>query len=116
VVRTSGFADAVAAPAPAVTGTVKSVQPAVPAQILDKPRPAYTEEARRLQIEGEVQLEVLFGASGEIRILRLVQGLGHGLDENAQQAARAIRFVPAKRNGQAVDSTALVHITFQLAS
>lgn len=115
-VRSSGFADAVAAPAPAVPGQVRSVQAATPAQILDKPRPVYTEEARRLQIEGEVQLEVLFGASGQIRILRLVRGLGHGLDENAEQAAKSIHFLPAKRDGQAVDSTALVHIIFQLAS
>lgn len=86
------------------------------AQILDKPRPAYTEEARRLLIEGEVQLEVLFGASGEIHILRVVRGLGHGLDENAVHAAKAIRFLPAKRDGRAVDSTATVHIIFQLAS
>ena len=88
----------------------------IAAQILEKPRPVYTEEARRLQIEGEVQLEVLFGASGEIHILRVIRGLGHGLDENAAHAARAIRFLPAKREGRAVDSTALVHIIFQLAS
>jgi TonB family protein len=86
------------------------------AQILEKPRPAYTDEARRLQIEGEVQLEILFGASGEIHILRLVRGLGHGLDENAAQAARAIRYLPARRDGRPVDSTATVHIIFQLAS
>lgn len=67
-------------------------------------------------IEGEVQLEVLFGASGEIHILRVVRGLGHGLDENAVHAAKAIRFLPAKRDGRAVDSTATVHIIFQLAS
>ncbi len=86
------------------------------AQILEKPRPVYTEEARRLQIEGEVQLEILFGASGEIHILRVVRGLGHGLDENAVQAARTIRYLPAKRDGRPVDSTATVHIIFQLAS
>jgi TonB family protein len=108
--------DAVAA-APSAGGPRSQSEPlATTAQILDKPRPAYTEEARRLRIEGEVQLEVLFGASGEIHILRVVHGLGHGLDENAAVAAKATRFLPAKRDGRAVDSTALVHITFQLAS
>jgi len=92
------------------------MQPVTAAQILEKPRPAYTEEARRLQIEGEVQFEVQFRASGEVRILRLVRGLGHGLDENAIQAARTIRFLPAKRDGLPVDSTATIHIIFQLAS
>jgi TonB family protein len=85
------------------------------AEILSKPRPAYTDEARRLRIEGEVLLEVLFSASGETRVLRMIQGLGHGLDENAIAAARAIQFRPAKRGDTAADSTAVVHIVFQLA-
>ena len=115
-VRASGFGDAVSA-APSSGGARPDAAPtATAAQILEKPRPAYTEEARRLQIEGEVQLEILFGASGEIHILRLVRGLGHGLDENAAQAARAIRYLPARRDGRPVDSTATVHIIFQLAS
>ena len=59
---------------------------------------------------------MIFGASGEIHILRVVRGLGHGLDENAAIAAKAIRFLPAKRDGHTVDSTAMVHIIFQLAS
>ena len=102
--------------APSAAARSQGPPPVTAAQILEKPRPAYTEEARRLQIEGEVQLEILFGASGEIHILRVLQGLGHGLDENAAQAARTIRFLPAKREGRPVDSTATVHIIFQLAS
>jgi protein TonB len=86
-----------------------------PADILSKPRPDYTDEARRFKIEGEVLLEVLFGASGEARVLRTIRGLGHGLDENAVSAARKIHFRPAQRDGEAVDSTAMVHIVFQLA-
>jgi TonB family protein len=85
------------------------------AEIIFKPRPAYTDDARRLQIEGEVLLELLFGASGEVRVLRTLRGLGHGLDENAVAAAREIRFRPARRAGAAVDSSAIVHIVFQLA-
>jgi TonB family protein len=115
-VRSSGFGDAVSA-APSARGARPNAPPAVTvAQILEKPRPAYSEEARRLRIEGEVQLEILFGASGEIRILRVVRGLGHGLDENAVRAARTIRFLPARKDGRPVDSTATVHIIFQLAS
>jgi TonB family protein len=68
-----------------------------------------------LQIEGEVLLEVLFSASGQVRILRTVRGLGHGLDENAIAAAEAIRFRPAERARVAIDSTAIVHIVFELA-
>jgi TonB family protein len=114
--RTSaGFGDAsVAAPATPVRQTV-TLANILPVEILDKPRPAYTEEARRLSVEGEVLIEVLFEASGRTSIRRLVRGLGHGLDENALSAARQIRFRPAREAGAAVDSLAVVHILFQLA-
>ena len=113
-VRASGFGDVSATPASSPRRV--EITPVTAAQILMKPRPAYTAEARRLQIEGEVQLEILFRASGQIDILRIIQGLGHGLDESAAQAARTIRFTPARRDGQPIDSTATVHIIFQLAS
>jgi len=87
----------------------------VPAEVIFKPTPTYTQEARNLRIEGEVVLEVVFEASGKLRIVRIVQGLGHGLDEAASHAAEQIRFKPAKRDGQPSDYTALVHIVFQLA-
>jgi TonB family protein len=86
-----------------------------PAEVISKPTPAYTAEARSLRIEGEVVLEVVFEASGNLRIVRVVQGLGHGLDEAAVHAAQQIRFKPAVRDGQPSDYTALVHIVFQLA-
>ena len=86
-----------------------------PVEILSKPKPAYTEEARRRQIEGEVLLEILFSASGQVRVLGTVRGLGQGLDESAIAAAEAIRFRPAERGGVPADSTAIVHIVFQLA-
>ena len=86
-----------------------------PAEILSKPIPIYTDEARANRIEGEVLLEVVFEASGKLRVLRVVHGLGHGLDDSAVRAAEQIRFKPALRNGQPSDSTAVVHIIFQLA-
>jgi hypothetical protein len=42
------------------------------------------------------------------------QGLGCGLDDNAESAAREIRFKPAQRDHQPVDSTAIAHIVFAL--
>ena len=87
-----------------------------PVEIVYKPKPVYTDEARKLQLEGEVLLEVMFGANGELHVNRVVRGLGHGLDEAAVSAANKIKFKPAQRNGSAVDSTAIVHVVFQLAS
>lgn len=88
---------------------------AIPLEILRKPRPEYSNEARALQLEGEVLLEALFGAGGDVRVLRIVRGLGHGLDENAARAASAIRFRPAMEDGKPVDTVADVRIEFQLA-
>jgi TonB family protein len=89
--------------------------PVTPVEILFKPRPVYTDEGRKLHVEGEVVLEVVFASSGELRVQRVVKGLGHGLDEAAQHSATQIRFKPALRDGQPYDSTVLVHISFQLA-
>jgi TonB family protein len=88
----------------------------LPAQIIYKPHPVYTEEGRKLKIEGEVLIDVVFASSGQIHIVKVVQGLGHGLDESAIQAAQKIQFKPALKNGQPADFEAVLHITFQLAS
>jgi len=114
-VRQSGFGDA-------ETVTVASLQPKqdltpqiMPAEVTFKPNPVYSNEAKQLRIQGEVWLEVVFESSGKLRVLRVIHGLGHGLDEAAVRAAEQIRFKPALRDGQPADSTAVLHIVFQLA-
>ena len=111
----SGFGDSTAVTQAPVAHSPAAGPALAPVEILFKPRPAYTDEALRLKIEGEVLLEVLFEASGEVQVLHLLRGLGHGLDENANAAARQIRFRPAQGRGGPVDSSAVVHIVFQLA-
>jgi TonB family protein len=115
VVKSGGFdAAAVASPAPKVKEA--SMPPAVqPVVILEKPNPVYSDEARKLGLEGEVLVEVIFLASGEVRVLRVAHGLGHGLDEAAMRAAQQIRFKPALQNGKPVDFAATVYIQFELA-
>jgi TonB family protein len=113
-VQQSGFGSVVAGKA-ARTDTTAQAAAVTPVVILSKPDPIYPPEARRLRIEGEVILSVLFGSSGNLRVLKVVQGLGHGMDQAAVEAAERIRFKPAERDGRPTDSTALVHIIFQLA-
>ena len=86
-----------------------------PVEIIYKPNPVYTNEARSLKLEGEVLLDVTFFANGTLQVNRVVRGLGHGLDEAGSEAAKKIRFKPAQRGGQPVDSTAVVHVVFQMA-
>ena len=103
---------AAAAPAPRVAP--EQVQ-ATEVEVLSKPAPAYTSEAKQLRIQGDVVLSVTFLASGRVIVHSVVQGLGHGLDEEARRVAGQIRFRPATTNGRPVDFTTKITITFQLA-
>jgi TonB family protein len=99
----------------AASQTAKQAPTNVPLQILSKPTPVYTDEARAKRIEGEVALEVEFMATGEVRVMRILRGLGHGLDEAAMRAVQGVRFKPAQRDGHPVDIKTTVNIVFQLA-
>lgn len=84
-------------------------------QVIYHPKPEYTAEAKQLKIQGEVVLEVRFSADGQVHVIRVVQGLGHGLDQQAIRAAEQTRFKPATRDGKPVDITTYYRIDFQLA-
>ncbi len=84
-------------------------------EVLSKPPVVYTSEARQLHVEGDVVLSVTFLANGQVVVNGILQGLGHGLDEEARRVAQQIRFRPATNNGRAVDVTTKIRITFQLA-
>jgi TonB family protein len=113
-VQTAGFDQRASAPAPpSLAAVTKPIER--PVEIVFKPTPEYTDEARSARIEGTVSLELEFTAAGDVRMLRVVRGLGHGLDEAAQRAALRIRFKPAQSDGRPVDSHATVHITFRLS-
>jgi TonB family protein len=115
VVQTAGFAAQQVAQGGMKPQQAESGPETTPVEIISKPSPIYTEEARRLKLEGEVLLEVLFAANGQLHVNRVVRGMGHGLDEAAIAAANKMRFKPAQRNNQPIDSTAIVHVVFQLA-
>ena len=114
-VRAGGFAAAEVNSAAARPKEVEAAPAVQSVVILEKPNPVYSEEARRLGLEGEVLIQVVFPASGPVRVIRVTKGLGHGLDEAAVRAAQQIRFKPALQQGRAVDFPATVHIVFQLA-
>lgn len=83
-------------------------------QILNRPRPNYTEEGRKNKIQGVVVIEAVFRADGRITSPRVVRGLGYGLDEKAIEAVMQIRFRPAERSGNPVDYKTKVTVSFQL--
>jgi TonB family protein len=112
-VQTAGFDQRANTPTRPSVAATKPIDR--PVEIVFKPTPEYTDEARSARIEGTVSLELEFTAAGDVRVLRVVRGLGYGLDEAAQRAALRIRFKPAHSDGTPVDSHATVHITFRLS-
>jgi TonB family protein len=117
-VESTGFKSAdvtAAAPAKSAAKPADAAPPTQTVAILSKPNPVYTDEARRLGIEGEVLVDVVFLASGQVKVEGVSKGLGHGLDESAIRAAQQIRFKPALQDGRPVDFPATVHIVFQIA-
>ena len=114
-VQSGGFSDATVAAEAPKKKAVNNGPADTPVSILEKPRPEYTTEGRKLKLEGDVVLDVVFLTSGRVQVNRVVSGLGHGLDQSATRAAEQIRFKPALREGQPVDYPARVRIEFRLA-
>jgi protein TonB len=85
------------------------------AEILAKPEPKYTEEARRVGVQGLVVLKVLLGADGQIERIRVVRRLPYGLTENGIRAACGIKFKPAMKDGQQVPLWVSMQYGFSLA-
>lgn len=89
-----------------------------PLRLLSKPPASYTSRARKDAVEGDVRLKITFLSTGDIGNItdvtvkdkeRLAE---YGLTANAMEAARKIKFVPAKRNGIAVTVTKVVVYMF----
>lgn len=79
------------------------------------PDPQYTDEAREAKLQGRVILRVLVGADGRASQIRIVQGIGLGLDERAAQAIRGWKFVPAHDDARrAVPAWVTVEAVFRL--
>lgn len=85
-----------------------------PPGLLREVKPHYTEEARRLGVEGDVVLEIVVRADGSVGPITLLQRLGSGLDQRAIEAVRQWRFSPAKRFGTPVDVLVEVAVEFKL--
>jgi hypothetical protein len=82
--------------------------------ILSKPRPAYSDMARRYMVSGTVKLRVTFEKNGEIGNITALAKLPLGLTQNAISAARNIKFSPALRRGDPYSVTKVLEFNFTL--
>lgn len=79
-----------------------------------KQKPKYTTEGQRDKIQGSVILSAILSKDGTISELKVVRGLGYGLDEEAIKAAYLIKFIPGKKNDQPINVRVRLEFVFQL--
>ena len=85
-----------------------------PPSLLREVRPDYTDDARRMGIEGDVVLEIVVRHDGTVGEMTVLRGLGGGLERRAMDAVRQWRFSPARRFGTPVDVLVEVAVEFRL--
>jgi TonB family protein len=83
-------------------------------QAISAPDPDYTEEARRAKKQGTCVLWLIVDSAGHPRDIKVVRGLGLGLDAKALEAVRQWRFQPALKDGKPVDVQISVEVEFHL--
>jgi TonB family protein len=83
-------------------------------RLLKEVKGDYTDEARRAGISGDVVLELVVRRDGTVGEVRVLEGLGGGLNERAIHAVRQWRFAPATRQGAPVDVIVEVAMEFKL--
>jgi protein TonB len=83
-------------------------------QAVSTPDPEYTEEARLAKTQGTCILWLIVDEKGQPRNIRVVRGLGYGLDAKAIQAVQQWRFQPALKDGKPVNVQISVEVGFHL--
>ena len=76
--------------------------------------PKYTDAARKAKINGSVVVAVAINEEGGVDDVKIVRGLGYGLDQNAMDAARQSKFTPAIKDGKPVPVQINMAMTFKL--
>ncbi len=78
------------------------------------PQPGYTDDAQAAAVEGKVRVQLTVDATGKVVDVKLISGLGHGLDEAALAAARRATFEPALHCGKPTQATFTISMRFKL--
>jgi TonB family protein len=78
------------------------------------PDPEYSEEARKAKFQGSVMLDVVVGADGRPRDIRVRRSVGMGLDERAVAAVKQWRFEPGRKDGIPVSVFVDIEVSFHL--
>jgi TonB family protein len=85
-----------------------------PPGVLYHPGPEYPQEARLAKNQGTCILSLTIGTDGLPHDIKVVRGLGMGLDESAVATARTCRYQPARKDGKPVEVQSEVRVAFRL--
>jgi len=82
--------------------------------VLFAPEPEFSEEARKAKVAGNVLVYLQVDTSGHPINVRVLRGIGLGLDQKAMEAVRQYKFKPAMENGKPVVVEMNVEVNFQI--
>jgi periplasmic protein TonB len=82
--------------------------------VLYQVEPEFSEEARKAKFSGNVEVYLWVDPDGKPSHIRVVRGVGMGLDEKAVDAVRQYRFKPAMKDGKPVQVDLYVDVNFQI--
>jgi TonB family protein len=85
-----------------------------PPHLISKTEPVYTEQARAAKYTGTTVLSVVIGTDGLAHDIRVVRGLGFGLNEHAIDAVRKWKFAPGIKDDQPVPVAAMIEVNWRL--
>src|SRR5207249_4662998 len=94
--------------------TLLTVNGENPPRIIEKPEIQPTEEARRANSYGKVKLQALVNKNGGVQDIKILRGLGRGLDERAVEAVKnSWVFLPATKNGEVLEAVVSFEVEFK---
>jgi TonB family protein len=84
-----------------------------PPKIIEKPEISPTPEARKSRTYGKVRLSGIINKSGGIQDLKVIKGLGRGLDQRALDGVKnSWVFLPATKNGEVLETIIPLDVEF----
>jgi TonB family protein len=103
-----GPEQAALAPAPP-----RPVDRRVEAKLVSAPAPTYPPQARAVRVEGDVVIEALIDAGGNVRPVKVISG--HPLlQQSAMNAVRNWKYQPARLNDQPIATQTQIRVSFRL--
>ncbi len=83
-------------------------------QLIFQVEPEFSEEARKAKVAGNVLVTLIVDTTGHPQRVRVLRGIGMGLDEKAIEAVKQYRFKPAMEGGKPVPVEVNVDVNFQI--